>query len=131
MTSKEIFPLKKELANKHGGVVLIDDHLYGCADDQPIIICAELMTGDVVWKNRSAVGGQKSAAIVAADGHLYVQYQNGILALVKADPAAFEEVSYFQIPDSGDSPCWAHPVIVDGMLYIRDGDNMFCYDIRK
>jgi len=131
VASKEIFPLKKELANKHGGVVLIDDHLYGCADDQPIIICAELMTGDVVWKKRSTVGGQKSAAIVAADGHLYVQYQNGILALVKADPAAFEEVSYFQIPDSGDSPCWAHPVIVDGMLYVRDGDNMFCYDIRK
>jgi outer membrane protein assembly factor BamB len=131
MTSKVIFPLKKELANKHGGVVLIDDHLYGCADDQPIIICAELMTGDVVWKNRSTVGGQKSAAIVAADGHLYIQYQNGVLALVKADPTAFEEVSYFQIPDSGDRPCWAHPVIVDGLLYIRDGDNMFCYDIQK
>ena len=89
------------------------------------------MCGDVVCKNRSAVGGQKSASIVSADGHLYGQYQNGIFALVKADPAAFEEVSYFQIPDSGESPCWAHPVIVDGMLYIRDGDNMFCYDIRR
>ena len=131
VTSKAIFPLKKDLANKHGGVVLIDDHLYGCADSGTFIISADLMTGEVVWKNRSDVGGKGSAAIVAADGHLYVQWENGTFALVKADPAAFEEVSYFQIPDSGDSPCWAHPVIVDGMLYIRDGDNMFCYDIRK
>ncbi|MEO1993543.1 MAG: PQQ-binding-like beta-propeller repeat protein [Pirellulales bacterium] len=131
ITSKTVFPLNKELANKHGGVVLIDNHLYGCADDQPIIICAELQTGQVVWKARSEVGGQKSAAIVAADGHLYIQYQNGTVALVKADPAGFKEISSFQIPDSGDRPCWAHPVIVDGMLYIRDGDNMFCYDIRK
>jgi hypothetical protein len=60
-----------------------------------------------------------------------VQWENGTFALVKADPAGFEEVSYFQIPDSGDNPCWAHPVIVDGLLYVRDGDNMFCYDIRK
>ena len=131
ITSKTVFPLNKELANKHGGVILMDDHLYGCADDQPIIICAELETGNVVWKERSTVGGQKSAAIVAADGHLYIQYQNGIVALVKADPAGFREISSFQIPDSGDRPCWAHPVIVDGMLYIRDGDNMFCYDIRN
>jgi outer membrane protein assembly factor BamB len=131
VTSKEIFPLKKDLANKHGGVVLIDDHLYGCADSGTFIISADLMTGEVVWKNRSDVGGKGSAAIVAADGHLYVQWENGTFALVKADPAAFEEVSYFQIPDSGDSPCWAHPVIVDGMLYVRDGDNMFCYDIRN
>ena len=34
---EEVYGLKPELANKHGGIVLVGDHLYGCADDQPII----------------------------------------------------------------------------------------------
>jgi outer membrane protein assembly factor BamB len=129
VTFEEVFPLKPELANKHGGVVLVGDHLYGCADDQPILLCVELKTGNVVWKERGS--GKNSAAIVAADGHLYVQYQDGTVALVKADPSGYEEVASFQIPDSGDRPCWAHPVILDGLLYIRDGDRMFCYDLQK
>jgi outer membrane protein assembly factor BamB len=125
---EEVFALKPELANKHGGVVLIGDHLYGCADDQPILICAELATGNVVWKERGS--GKNSAAIVAADGHLYVQYQDGTLSLVKADPSGYQEVSSFQIPGSGDRPSWAHPVILDGRLYVREQDHILCYDIR-
>ncbi len=31
---EEIYPLKPELANKHGGVVLIGDYLYGDSDDR-------------------------------------------------------------------------------------------------
>jgi hypothetical protein len=25
---------------------------------------------------------------------------------------------------------WAYPVIADGLLYIRDLDTMWCYDVR-
>jgi outer membrane protein assembly factor BamB len=126
---EEVYGLKPELANKHGGVVLIGNHLYGCADDKPIIICADLMTGETVWKERGS--GKNSAAIAAADGHLYIRYQDGLMTLVKADPAGFEEVSSFQIPDSGDRPSWAHPVILDGRLYLREGDQILCYDIQR
>ncbi len=126
---EEIYGLKPELANKHGGVVLIGDHLYGCADDKPILICADLMTGDVRWKERGS--GKNSVAIAAADGHLYLRYQDGTMSLVKADPTEFLEVSNFQIPDSGDRPSWPHPVILDGRLYLREGDAILCYDIRQ
>jgi hypothetical protein len=71
---------------------------------------------------------------VAADGHLYVRCQNGVLSLVKADPAGFEEMGHFQIPHSDNDesrPSWAHPVIVDGMLYLRESDHLLCYDIRQ
>ncbi|NBP82023.1 DEAD/DEAH box helicase, partial [bacterium] len=112
VTIEELYGLKPELANKHGGVVLVGDHLYGCADDRPIIICADLMTGETVWKERGS--GKNSAAIVAADGHLYIRYQDGTMTLAKADPGQFVEVSSFQIPGSGDRPSWAHPVILDG-----------------
>ena len=128
VTIEEVYGLKPELANKHGGVVLVGNHLYGCADDKQIIICADLETGETVWKERGS--GKNSVAIAAADGHLYLRYQDGTMALAKADPSGFVEVSSFQIPGSGDRPSWAHPVILDGRLYLREGDTILCYDIR-
>jgi outer membrane protein assembly factor BamB len=124
-----VYPLKTELSNKHGGVVLVGDYLYGDSEDRGIVWCGELLTGTVKWKSRGP--GKNSAAIVAADNHLYVNYADGTMALVKASPDAFEAVSHFEIPGSGERPSWAHPVIVDGKLYIREGDEILCYDVRK
>jgi outer membrane protein assembly factor BamB len=124
----EIYPLNPDLANKHGGIVLVGDHLYGDSDDKGIPFCAELVTGKLAWKSRGS--GRNSASVVAGDGHVYVKFADGTLALVKADPAGYEEVSSFQVPGSGDRPSWAHAVILDGRLYLREGDALLCYDIR-
>jgi len=125
---QEVYGLNTDLANKHGGIVLVGDHLYGDSDDKGIPFCAELMTGKVVWKERGS--GKNSANVVAADGRIYVRYQDGTLALVKADPAGYAEVGSFQVPGSGDRPSWAHMVILDGRLYLREGDEILCYDVR-
>ncbi len=97
-----VYPLKKELGNKHGGVVLVGDYLYGDSEDRGILWCADLLTGDVKWKSRGA--GKDSASLAAADGHLYVHYADGTMALVKATPEAFEEVGHFQVVGSGKRP---------------------------
>ena len=129
VTMKEIYGLKKELANKHGGIVLVGDHLYGDSDDAGIPFCAELMTGNVVWKKRGS--GKGSATVTAADGHLYVRFADGTLALVKADPADYAEAATLKIPGSDARPSWAHSVILDGRLYLREQDKILCYDLRK
>lgn len=36
---EELYPITRELANKHGGVVLVGDYLYGDSDDQGIPWC--------------------------------------------------------------------------------------------
>ena len=125
---EEVYPLNPELANKHGGIVLVGDHLYGDSDDKGIPFCAELMTGKLAWKQRGS--GKNSACVVAGDGHVYVKYSDGTLSLVKADPSGYSEVSSFKVPGSGDRPSWAHAVILDGLLYLREGDAILCYDIR-
>ena len=129
VTVEEVYGLNTELANKHGGIVLVGDHLYGDSDDKGIPFCAELATGKIVWKNRGS--GKDSAAVAAADGHVYFRYADGTLALVKADPSAYTELASFKVPGSGDRPSWAHPVILDGRLYLREGDTILCYDLRK
>lgn len=124
-----VYPLNPELTNKHGGVVLVGDHLYGDTDDQGIPFCAEFTTGQIVWKERGP--GRGSAAVSAADGHLYVRWANGIIALVQATPEGFQTRGAFRIPGSGDRPSWSHPVIVGGRLYLREGDAILCYDVTK
>jgi len=126
---EEVYGLKNELGNKHGGVVLVGDYLYGDSEDRGSPYCVNLMDGAVKWKGHGS--GKNSASVVAADGKVYFRYANGVMTMVEANPGEFKEVGHFEVPGSGTRPSWAHPVIVDGQLYLREGDSILCYDIRK
>lgn len=123
-----VYDLKKDLANKHGGVVLVGHHLYGDSEDRGILWCAELKTGKILWKSRA--GGKDSASLAAADGRLYVHQADGSMSLVLASPKGYKEVGRFTLPGAGERPGWAHPVIAGGRLYVREGDVLACYDLR-
>ena len=125
---EEVYGLQKGLQNKHGGVVLVGDYLYGDTDSRGIPFCADFLTGEIKWKSRGS--GKDSASVCAADGHLYFRYSDGTMTLVKATPDEFTEVASFKIPSSGDRPSWSHPVVLDGKLYLREGDKIFCYDLK-
>lgn len=124
-----VYPLKSELGNKHGGVVLVGDYLYGDTEDRGIPFCAELLTGEVKWKSRGA--GRESASFAAADGHLYIHYADGTMTLAEASPEELKETGQFSVPGSGEIPSWSHPVIAAGKLYLREGDVIVCYDVRE
>ena len=128
---EEIYGLNNKLENKHGGVVMLDGYIYGDSGDKGMPFCANMMTGDIEWKKRGS--GKGSAAFTAADGHLYVLYQNSTVELVRADPKGYERVGSFKLDghDADDvRPSWAHPVIVNGRLYVRQDDRIFCFDVR-
>ena len=125
---EEVYPLNSKLQNKHGGVVLVGDHLYGDSGDSGIPFCAELMTGDIVWKKRGS--GKGSAAFTAADGKLFIMFQDSQLAMAPANPEGYEETGNIELEtDNATRVTWAHPVITGGRLYIRQDDKIFCYDI--
>jgi outer membrane protein assembly factor BamB len=129
--AEEVY-FSRELTNKHGGVVLVGDHVYGDRDDSGNPYCAEFMTGKIVdgWKGRAQTQGQKSVSVTAADGHLYFRYENGHVALVEASPAGYKEKSSFVV-SKGKGPSWAHPVVAGGRLYLREQDVLGCYDVKQ
>jgi outer membrane protein assembly factor BamB len=130
---KQVYPLQRQLDNKHGGVVLVGKLLYGDTSDAGSPWCADLMTGKVRWKKPRGGAGGGSASMAYADGHLYVHYADGTMALVKASPEGYKAVSTFKTPHSGlpNEPSWAHPVVTGKKLFVREGDYILCYDLRS
>jgi outer membrane protein assembly factor BamB len=123
-----VYPLNTKLQNKHGGVVLVGDLLYGDSDSSGRPWCADLMTGKIHWTGKGS--GSGSASVTYADGHLYFRFQNGTVALVKASPDGYKEDGSIKIPHSGDRPSWSHPVVTGGKLFLREGDYILCYNLR-
>jgi outer membrane protein assembly factor BamB len=119
---------KQELNNKHGGVTLVGDRLFGDRDDSGQLWCADFKTGEVLW-TRKGGEGRGSASLTYADGRLYVHYANGWTVLV--DPAAdkYVELGAFHIPNQKNQS-WAHPVVAGGKLYVRNLDTLYCYDVK-
>jgi len=112
-----------DMRNHHGGVVLVDGYLYGFSD--LILTCLEFATGKVIWRDRSVGKG----SVTYADGHLYIQGERNAFALAEATSSGYREKGRFDIPDKG-LPSWAHPVISDGRLYVRNQDALLAYDIK-
>jgi len=129
ITVREVY-FAPELTNKHGGVVQVGDYVYGDTDDSGQPYCAEVKTGKVVWKREAKDGtGRGSASVTFADRRLYFHYDNGTVALVDPSPGGYREVGSFTPPRRSGSS-WAHPVVCDGRLYVREGDLLYCYDVR-
>jgi hypothetical protein len=120
--AKEVY-FTRNMKNHHGGVVLIDGYLYGFNDS--ILTCLEFATGKMMWRDRSVGKG----SVTFADGNLYIQGENNTVGLAQATPTGYVEKGRFSIVDKG-FPSWAHPVISDGKLYVRNQDSMIAYDIK-
>ena len=118
----------KVMVNHHGGVVRVGEHLYGYSDGKGWV-CQHMKTGEMVWSERSKLD---KGAITAADGHLYLRSEGskGTVVLIEATPAGFKEKGRFDQPDRSKQQSWAHPVIANGKLYLRDQDLLLCYDVR-
>ncbi len=75
-------------------------------------------------------GGKGKGSIIAADGMLYCyDERRGFVGLVRPTADKFDVVSEFRIT-KGTGPHWAHPVIVNGVMYIRHGSALMAYKVK-
>ncbi len=131
VTAEEIYFLDaKTFQNHHGGLILLDGHIYsGHKHNNGFPICVEMKTGKIVWGGNERGPGKGSAAVTYADGNLVFRYQDGVVALIEARPDGYRLKGQFT-PEFQERESWAHPVILDGMLYLREQDKLMCYDLR-
>ena len=116
------------MQNHHGGLVLHDGYVYsGNGLNKGFPMCVEMATGEVKWgPMRNA--GRNSAAFMYADERLYLRYQSGLMMLVDATPEGYRERGSFEIPGV-KKESWAHPVISDKRLYLREQDRLLVHDV--
>jgi outer membrane protein assembly factor BamB len=126
ITAERVWESKK-MDNHHGGVVVLDGYIYG-AEYRRNWVCLDWETGEAMYSER----GVGKGSLTYADGMLYtLSEKRGTVGLVKPTPEGHEVVSEFQIPAKGDGPSWAHPVVCGGRLYVRHGNYLFAFDVKK
>lgn len=95
------------------------------------LACVDPATGKVVWNS-----GEEP--FLGRGGSLYVQgklivqdAEGGMLYLVEPSKKGFHAISSFRATDAKQKKAWAPLTLSDGMLIVRDQNEMVCFDVRK
>jgi hypothetical protein len=121
----------KEMTNHHGGVVRIENRIFGFSDSGGRWLCQDMDSGKKMWDSKKLGKG----SVTFADGHYYCYDEgSGTCVLVSASGNDWKEDGRFTIPEKTKKPrksgrIWTHPVVANGKLYLRDQDLIFCFDV--
>ena len=111
--------------NQHHGFVKVGDYVYITGQNNRGFYCIDWKTGETKYRENNYA----LSAMVFADGMLYCYEDRGRMSLIKPNPNKFELVSSFNVT-IGDNQHWAHPVIHQGVLYIRHGKALMAYKVK-
>lgn len=129
------------------GLTCIGGHMYIFAEAE--MLCIELASGKVAGR-LDGIGGARTQVAFAADGRVFLQpegrHGTQSFVMVNADPKDL------RILGTGDTTRGPHPIsglwfpphthttayanqpivypVVDGRIFIRGGDGVYCYDLR-
>ncbi len=125
-----------------------DGYIYGISGrntGDAILRCVNFKTGELQWQtdgiNHGGEAGKRArssaeiqerfgqGSAMMADGKLIFISEYGTLILVKVNPKKYEEICRFKI-EGLDYPCWAAPVLADGLLYLRNGERLVCVSMK-
>jgi hypothetical protein len=97
---------------------------YAYGFDGPHFCCLDLATGQRRWKEGRYGRGQ--VMLLPAQARLLVISEKGEALLLAADPERHRELGRFQ---ALEEKTWNHPVIARGRLYVRNAEEMACYEL--
>ena len=124
LTIKEIWRNFKS-GNIQGGFIKTGNYLYGSRYRPARFESQDAGTGEITDSLKFGCG-----STIYADGMLYCYNDQGMVGLISPGQGKPVLVSSFHIT-GGTLEHFAHPVICDGILYIRHGKALMAYDIRK
>jgi outer membrane protein assembly factor BamB len=107
---------------------LLDGYLYGMdnvggAGPVTHLACIEAATGKRAWRqNRFGKGN-----FILADGKLFMTTIAGEIIVARASPDSYQELGR----QTAIGATRQAPSLADGLLYVRDDEEIACFDIRK
>jgi len=104
--------------------VVHHDHVYGF--NGRIFACVELEEGNPLWQEGRYGHGQ--VLLLPDQSLLLVVSEQGEAILLRANPKKHEELGRFQ---AIKGKTWNDPVIAQGRLYLRNAEEMACYELPR
>jgi|SRR5579875_1136 outer membrane protein assembly factor BamB len=98
-------------------------YLYGIDDSR--LSCLDLRSGRVMWKR----SGIQKGSLLCVNDSLLVLSEEGQLLLLDAVPEERPPKAEFR-PFRGGR-CWTMPVVAEGKLFLRNEQQMKCYNLKK
>jgi outer membrane protein assembly factor BamB len=114
----------KDLKPEFSDFVVHDGHLYGF--DGSFFGCIDQATGKRCWKGGRYGRGQ--VILLADQGLLLVLSETGDVILVQASPLEHHELGRLK---AVEGKTWNHPVVAHGRLYVRNAEEMACYELQQ
>jgi len=97
-------------------------HVFGF--DNSFLACISVADGKLAWKERGYGNGQ--LLLLPDQDLLLVLSEKGEVALVEATPEGHKQLGKIQ---AIKGKTWNHPVIANGKLYVRNGEEAACYEL--
>ncbi len=111
-----------------GGVVHRDGRIFGSFyPGRKGWAAVDASNGRVLYQTADFVKG----AVLYGDERLYALCEDGWMLLLEPMKDEFALRGRFRFTDARSRDAWAHPVILDGRLYLRYHDTLTCYDVRR
>lgn len=114
----------EKMDNQMGAAEIVNGHIYGSGHKSRGWYCLDWNTGEVKWSSAEMGNG----VIIMAGDKFILYSERGELALVNPNPESFEIISKAKV-ELGTAQHWAHPVVDNGVLYVRHGKSLIAYKI--
>lgn len=116
-----------EVVSGYSEPVLIDGRLY-LVDDRCKMWIFDAETGEPIVERKSFVGSRQRAALLHADGKIFVLTENGRWATVEPTEDGFEVLNKGRVDDTGFA---GSPIVSDGRLYFPSTTALYCVGLES
>jgi len=125
------------------GAIFDDGYVYGSDTRSGTLVCARASDGKRMWQTtRPTSGGDKkrgeahgSAFLIKSEDGYLIFSDTGDFISARLSPQGYEETGRFHAIDPTEDMrrrkvVWTYPAISAGRLYLRNGEQIVCYDLR-
>jgi outer membrane protein assembly factor BamB len=98
--------------------LVVGDHLY-MVNDQGIVSCLDLRTGEPTWTQR--MGGRHTASPIHAGGRIWLFDEDGTSRVIEANPREFRLLAENPL----DAGCMASPAVLGDALIVRTKTHLY------
>lgn len=114
----------KAIKQYFNDLVVHGEYIYGF--DTGMFVCVRLQDGKGMWRERGYGNGQ--VLLLEDQGLLLIAAETGEVALAEAKPDGLNELGRFK---AFEGKTWNHPVVAHGKLFVRNGEEMACYQLTE